>query len=170
MTFVSIEPWGRDDGPLLVALLGDPEMTRFLGGPESDEKLSLRQGRYEVPGSRQYKVLVDGQPCGYVGYWEHEWQGAPAWEAGWSVLPAFQGRGVATAAMRLLLEVVRSDDAAKSVHAFPSVENAASNALCQKLGFKLVGPLDLEYPPGQPLRCNDWRLDNELSGAHGASG
>ena len=45
------------------------------------------------------------------------------------------------------------------VHAYPGVENAASNALCQRLGFTLLGAYDFEYPKGQAMRCNDWRLD-----------
>jgi RimJ/RimL family protein N-acetyltransferase len=39
------------------------------------------------------------------------------------------------------------------------VDNAASNALCRKLGFVLVGETDVEYPPGHMMRCNDWRID-----------
>ena len=45
------------------------------------------------------------------------------------------------------------------LHAFPSVDNAPSNAICRKLGFTLLGECDFEYPPGNRMRCNDWRLD-----------
>jgi RimJ/RimL family protein N-acetyltransferase len=46
------------------------------------------------------------------------------------------------------------------VHAFPSVDNAPSNAICRKLGFTLLdGAIEFEYPPGNLLRCNDWRFD-----------
>jgi hypothetical protein len=45
------------------------------------------------------------------------------------------------------------------LHAFPSVDNAGSNAICRKLGFVLVEECDLEYPPGHTMRCNDWRFD-----------
>ena len=45
------------------------------------------------------------------------------------------------------------------MHAFPSVENAPSNAVCRRLGFELVEECESEYPPGTPMRCNDWRLD-----------
>lgn len=31
---VHLEPWGQDDLALLKKLLGDPEMTKHLGGPE----------------------------------------------------------------------------------------------------------------------------------------
>jgi RimJ/RimL family protein N-acetyltransferase len=45
------------------------------------------------------------------------------------------------------------------LHAFPAVDNAASNALCRSLGFTLLGAFDVEYPPGHALRCNDWALE-----------
>ena len=45
------------------------------------------------------------------------------------------------------------------VHAFPSVDNAPSNAVCRKTGFVLLGDYEFEYPPGSFMRCNDWRLD-----------
>ena len=45
------------------------------------------------------------------------------------------------------------------VHAFPSVENAASNAICRKVGFTFLGAADFEYPKGHFMRCNDWRFD-----------
>jgi hypothetical protein len=41
--------------------------------------------------------------------------------------------------------------------------DAASNALCSRIGFLLVEACDFEYPPGSTMRCNDWRL--ELSGS-----
>jgi hypothetical protein len=39
------------------------------------------------------------------------------------------------------------------------VDNAASNAICRKLGFTLVEACEFEYPPGHFMRCNDWRLE-----------
>jgi RimJ/RimL family protein N-acetyltransferase len=163
---VWIEPWTADDRELLGALLGDPRMTEHLGGPESDEKLDARQARYEG-NPRQHRIRVEGEHrgVGWVGYWEREWRGEQVWEVGWAVRPEFQGRGLATHAMRLLLDVIRKDGSPRSVHAYPSVDNGASNAVARKLGFEQLGPFDFEYPPGsgQTLRCNDWRLDLEAN-------
>jgi RimJ/RimL family protein N-acetyltransferase len=39
-----------------------------------------------------------------------------------------------------------------------SVDNGPSNAICRKLGFTLLGPLDFEFRGGV-LHCNDWRLE-----------
>jgi RimJ/RimL family protein N-acetyltransferase len=98
---VRIEPWGNGDLPLLEKLMGDPEMTEHLGGPESDEKLAERQARYErLADSRKGRMIkiADGassEAVGSVGYWERTWRGEVVYEMGWSVLPAFQGRGIA---------------------------------------------------------------------------
>ena len=35
-------------------------------------------------------------------------------------------------------------------HAFPSVDNAPSNAICRKLGFELLGACDFEFPTRPP--------------------
>lgn len=155
---VRLVPWGPDDRPLLDVLLADPSMMEHLGGPETSAQLDERQARYAAPNSRQYKVLVDEEPAGWVGYWEREWQGQLTWETGWFVAPAFQGRGVATRAMQELIAVIGAEPESRSVHAFPSVDNAPSNAVCRKLGFELLGEVPFEYPAGHPIRCNDWVL------------
>ena len=91
------------------------------------------------------------------GYWERTWQGEEVYEIGWSVLTAYQGRGIAATA--LALDAARADGRHRFVHAFPSVENGPSNAICRKAGFRLLGERDFEYPREHPLRCNDWRFD-----------
>jgi RimJ/RimL family protein N-acetyltransferase len=158
-----IEPWGEGDLPLLERIMGDPAMTEHLGGPESPEKILERQARYErLPstGAGEMFKVVDaetGEAVGSVGYWERD----DAYETGWSVLPEFQGRGVATVATQQVIERLRARGTRHYLHAYPSIENRASNAICRKLGFELVGAEDYEYPRarGKIMRCNDWRLD-----------
>lgn len=157
---VRLEPWGAGDLPLLEEL-NAPEMTTHVGGPETPEKLAERQSRYEQTGSRQYTIVVDptGERVGWVGYWEVEWREEEAWETGWAVVPSVQGRGIATAATALLIEVARAERQHRFVHAFPMVENAPSNAICRKLGFVLLGEVDFPARRGGTVRCYDWRLD-----------
>jgi RimJ/RimL family protein N-acetyltransferase len=165
-----IEPWGEGDFPLLEKLLGDPAMTEHLGGPESREKLVERQARYErladSGDDRMFKIILEetGEAVGSVGYWEKTWRGEQMYETGWSVLPAFQGRGIASAATAQVIAAARSAGKHRYLHAFPSVDNAASNAVCRKLGFTLVEEFEFEYPPGTFMQCNDWRLDLFASG------
>jgi RimJ/RimL family protein N-acetyltransferase len=149
---VRLEPWGEGDLALLRRLVGDPAMMVHLGGAESEAKIADRQTRYAQAGSNQFKVVADSEDAGWVGYWDRD----DVYEIGWSVLPAYQGRGVASAATALALERARAEGSRRSVHAYPSVENPASNALCRRLGFELLGEEEFEFPPGQFMRCNDW--------------
>jgi RimJ/RimL family protein N-acetyltransferase len=149
-------PWAAGDLPLLERLLGDPAMMAHLGGPERAEKIAERNARYAQPASGQFKIVAGGEGVGWVGYWA---RGEEIYEIGWSVLPAFQGRGLATAGTRAALDRARAEQDRRFVHAYPAVDNAPSNGICRSLGFELLGAYDFEYPQGHPLRCNDWRFD-----------
>jgi RimJ/RimL family protein N-acetyltransferase len=156
---VEIVPWGPGDQPLLERLVGDPAMMEHLGGPETPQKIAERQGRYERPGSNQYKIVFEGEGVGWVGFWEREHRGETVYEMGWSVRPEFQGRGIAAAGTTLALDAARATGGPRYCHASPAVDNAPSNAICRKAGFELLGAYDDEYPPGTPRRLNDWRFD-----------
>lgn len=137
-------------------------MTEHLGGPESPEKLRERNDRYvAIGGSGRGAMFVievgpGSKPAGSIGYWEKEWLGETVWETGWSIVPEFQGRGIATRAAALAVAAARDEATHRSIHAFPSVDNPASNAVCRKAGFTLRGEYDFEYPPGNVMRCHDW--------------
>jgi RimJ/RimL family protein N-acetyltransferase len=167
---IRIERWGQHDLPLLEALLGDPEMTVHIGGPETPEKLAERQERYTKPADAaegpQFRIVdvASGEGVGWVGYWEREWHDRTIYEIGWSVLTRWQGRGIAGAATSQAIAVARSGGRHRFMHAFPSTANAPSNAICRKLGFTLVEEIPVEYPPGNFMRCNDWRLDLRAAG------
>src|SRR5690349_22674676 len=97
---VYLEPWDEGDFPLLKKLQGDPAMTEHLGGPENEEQLIKRQARYErlteSGKGRIFKIVHEatGQAAGSVVYWDSTHHGEEIYEIGWSVLPAFQGRGI----------------------------------------------------------------------------
>lgn len=162
MVDVRLRAWS-DEAFDVLRRANSPEMTAYLGGPESEEKLADRHRRYlalDEPGAGQmFLVLADGEPAGVVGYWEHEWQGEAGYEAGWSVLPEFQGRGIAVAALELVIADARRVAKHKTMHALPSIHNGASNAVCRKAGMVLAGECDFEYPKGNPIRGNDWYLE-----------
>jgi RimJ/RimL family protein N-acetyltransferase len=163
---IRLEPWTQDDLSLLKAT-NTPEMTEHLGGPETESQVLDRHRRYlelsEKPGDEGTGLMLtvalpDGQKAGVIGYWERTWRNILTYETGWSVLPAFQGRGIATAAARAVAALARAQRRHPYLYAFPSVDHPASNAICRKAGFALVGETDFEYPPGSVMRCNEWRL------------
>jgi RimJ/RimL family protein N-acetyltransferase len=162
---VHLEPWGPADLRLAQMLFGDPVMMAHLGGPENPDKIAERHRRFQQTGEagtgRVFKIVDDatGAGVGSVGYWPRIWHDQDVYEMGWSVLSAFQGRGIAATGTAKAMASARAEQTRRYLHAFPSVSNAPSNAICRKVGFALVEACDFEYPPGHVMRCNDWRLD-----------
>ncbi|MEQ4303047.1 GNAT family N-acetyltransferase [Plantactinospora sp. B6F1] len=165
---VRLEPWSEAALDLL-RRINTPQMRRHVGGPEPEEQLLARHRRYlAMPATGRgcmFAVLLGDEMVGSIAYHRREWQGEQIYETGWNVLPSYQGRGIATAAGTALIttvrEAARQSDAPHSLHAFPSIENVASNALCRRLGFTLLGPCNFEYPPGSGslMHSNNWRID-----------
>ncbi|MEV0643173.1 GNAT family N-acetyltransferase [Streptomyces sp. NPDC050619] len=158
---VRLVPWAEGDFWLL-RRINSPEMTEHLGGPETEERLVDRHRRYveSAPG-QMYRVALagGGESVGSVGFWERVWRDGTVWEAGWGVLPEFQGRGLAVRAARAVVEAARAAGGHRYLHAFPKVDNTASNAVCRRAGFTLLGPVAFEYPKGHSITSNDWRVD-----------
>ncbi len=163
MIDVQLWPWGESDLPLLEKLLGDPHMMAHLGGPETPQQIAGRHQRYlQLPETdHMFKIVLGSslEPLGSVGYWQKIWREQLVYETGWLILPAYQGRGVATQAAKAVIELARLEHRHQFLHAFPSVENVPSNAICRKLGFWLVEECQFEYPPGKFMQVNDWQLD-----------
>jgi RimJ/RimL family protein N-acetyltransferase len=119
-----------------------------------------RHARYlaiETGAGGMFTVTLDGVTAGSIGFWEREWQDETVYETGWNVLPEFQGKGVATAAAKAIVDRASAAGRHRWLHAYPSVDNPASNAICRKAGFTFAGEHDFEYPKGSFMRCNDWR-------------
>lgn len=158
---VRLEPWSEADFDLL-SRQNTPEMTAYLGGPESPEKLADRHHRYLDPAENGVMfrvVLPTGDVVGSTGFWDHEWAGEPAYETGYAILPEYQGRGLAMAATLAAAAAARADGRHRWLYAFPSIQHTASNAVCRKAGFELVEESEFEYPQGHFIRSNVWRLD-----------
>ncbi|MEW2547546.1 GNAT family N-acetyltransferase [Streptomyces sp. NPDC047002] len=174
---VRLEPWSEADLGLLRAL-NAPELMVHLGGPETDEQLLARHRRYVALSGdsprkgRLYRIVLlpeqeaAGGPggglapsVGTVGFWENVWDGREIYESGWGLLAAFQGRGIAAAAARAAAAQARAQRTHRELHAFPSVANPASNAVCRRAGYTPRGECAFEYPPGTVLRCNDWWMN-----------
>ncbi|HEY7975174.1 MAG TPA: GNAT family N-acetyltransferase, partial [Ktedonobacterales bacterium] len=122
---VQLEPWSEDDLALDQQMLGDREMTRYLGGPESPEQIAQRHARKlrlpDAGAGRMFKIVLQatGEAVGSVGYWENVWQGEDIYEIGWLVLTAFQGRGIASAATAQAIIQARAEGKHRFLHAFP---------------------------------------------------
>ncbi|HEX2025721.1 MAG TPA: GNAT family N-acetyltransferase [Actinomycetota bacterium] len=160
----TLRPITNDDLPLYEELLVDPATMAELGGPISRDGLAekLRGIVEDVEARRTWYFVIlpddEAEPAGTVCVWSHDWNGQEISEIGWMVLPRFQGRGLATRAVRTVLRRAGGEARWDVIHAFPAVTNAPSNAICRKTGFSLVGQADIDYA-GRVLRCNHWRVD-----------
>jgi RimJ/RimL family protein N-acetyltransferase len=151
-----------DDLPLYEKLQCDPVMMAELGGPRAKEDMPgvLQNTINYVETGRgwAYKIVSEGTGAGSIGIWESDWDGQPINEIGWMVLPDFQGRGLASQAVRAMLDKAKATERWDVIHAFPGVTNAASNAICRKAGFKQLDECDIDYA-GRMLRCNHWVIE-----------
>ncbi|MYS24064.1 Protein N-acetyltransferase, RimJ/RimL family [Streptomyces sp. DvalAA-14] len=165
---LELRPWSQDDFWVL-GRTNTPEMTDHLGGPEDEAQLAARLLRYltiDGDAGRMYTVRSrpDGEVVGSIGFWSRNWQGEDIYETGWGVLPEFQGRGIAALAARALIREAARLGSRAHLHAFPAVDHPASNAVCRKAGFTLLGECRFEYPKGTFIRSNDWVVDLPSAG------
>ena len=158
---VRIQRWGPDDLWLL-RRANTAQMTRFLVAAETEDQVESRHAKYlrnwETGEARMYRIVADGEDAGGIGWWSSQWLEEPVHETGWFVLPEHQGRGIASAAVALVVADARAHGTYPLLAAFPSVDNVASNALCARTGFTLRGTDEAEFR-GAMLRCNVWVLD-----------
>src|SRR5206468_12837624 len=68
----------------------------------------------DVEAGRTWVLMIvpdeDGPVAGTVGVWTDTSHGEPQSEIGWMVLPEFQGRGLAKAAVRSVLDRAHDED------------------------------------------------------------
>jgi RimJ/RimL family protein N-acetyltransferase len=161
---VALRPWTEADLPILEAN-NEPEMTLFLGGPESEEKVIHRHQVFLDGWANDdtwvFAILAGGRPVGSIGYWPNLHHRTPIFEAGWSVHADFQGRGYGASALALCIEDARHRATSDRpfLYAFPRVDNAASNRICEKVGMTNTGEEPFEYPKGVAITTNAWMTD-----------
>jgi len=154
-----------DDLWLWKRLRCDPAMMEHLGGPLPCDGIEdkLRRDVEAAHSGREWNFKImdsddHDQAAGHVCIWNSSFRSEALAEIGWMVLPEYQGKGLATRAARVLLDRAGDEGRWGVVHAFPAVSNAASNAICSRLGFTMVEEVDLDWA-GRALRCRHWLID-----------
>ncbi|MGH9057846.1 MAG: GNAT family N-acetyltransferase [Acidimicrobiales bacterium] len=84
-----------------------------------------------------YQVVEDGTVVGGIGFHGPP-QGGVA-EVGYGVVPSVRGRGVATAALRMILEMAPALAGVSRVTGRTTEDNRASQAVMRAVGMELVG-------------------------------
>lgn len=162
---VRLVPYTDEDLWLTEAFELDPAMMTYLGGLTTprDQIAERHQRRVQTnaKGDWWFKILPEGEErgAGTIGIWRYEEEGRAVAEMGWMILPAFQGRGLCSRAGRMVIDRARAERKfGPVIVAHPNVENAASNRICEKLGFVKKGERDLKFRGEVPFRSAVWEL------------
>jgi [ribosomal protein S5]-alanine N-acetyltransferase len=145
--------WSADDVPLALSLWGNLQVTRFIGGPFSDEQIRHRLEK-EIASMSTHNVqywpmflLADGDFIGCGGLRPYQPE-EKIYELGIHLRPQFWGRGLAEEAGRALIHFALQSLGASALFAGHNPANAASRKLLGKLGFHYTHE-ELYPPTGQ---------------------
>lgn len=107
------------------------------GWPHADTADALRPVASSDDGAGTFLIVADGLVVGDCG-----WYGPPGddgeVEIGYGLAAPYRGRGLGTAAVRELLEWLRTQPEVRRVVAETSADNVASRRLLDRLGFTLA--------------------------------
>jgi [ribosomal protein S5]-alanine N-acetyltransferase len=133
--------WTAEDLPLAQELWGDLEVTKFFGGPFSEDEIRMRfkreRARRMVHGFQYWviELLESGEFVGVCGLRPYR----PAdeiIELGFHLRPKFWGRGLATEAARAAIAYAFEVYKPKSLAVGHHPDNLNSKKVVQKLGFR----------------------------------
>lgn len=144
------------DGPLLRALREEdlPFLDRLSTDPDalgpfewpgfSDARKHRRRWEedgYITPTSGMVAIIDEDTVVGMV-IWKSEGRGVPVgvtYEIGIALLPEHRGRGLGTAAQRLLIDYLFDHTTANRIEATTNGENVAEQRALEKAGFRREG-------------------------------
>lgn len=145
--------WSAEDLPLATALWGNPQVTRYFGGPFSREKINERLAR-EIALMSTHNVqywpiflLAGGAHVGCAGLQLYKLD-EKIYELGVHLLPPYWGQGFAVEASKAIIEFAIESLGARSLFAGHHPENNASRSVLKKLGFQYQGE-EFYAPTGQ---------------------
>ena len=147
---LGFRPWSETDMELAMALWGDPEVTRLIGGPFSreqvQERLSQEMATMQSRGIQYWPIflLATGEYAGCCGLRPYKSEEGIC-EIGVHLRKAFWGQGYAPEAARAVVEYAFHTLGVKALFAGHNPGNAASRRVLEKLGFRYTH--DEYYPP-----------------------
>ncbi|MEA2637809.1 MAG: hypothetical protein QOE18_866 [Chloroflexota bacterium] len=164
MTAMKLETMTANDLELRILEETDPRMMSELGGPRPIADIERAHARSIVLAAEgecwPLKVIPDGSSsaAGSVSIFPSSHGGEEIYEVGWMILTEFQNRGLASEAVREVLEQARTARKFGQLHAFPGITNGSSNRICEKNGFTNLGACEIEFS-GRTMPSNHWRID-----------
>jgi RimJ/RimL family protein N-acetyltransferase len=165
---LTLRPWNEADAPELAACIdGDEEISRWLDQIPQPYGLenALAYIRGTTGNERETRFAVTeaagGRVLGSVGATWSEARDVA--EIGYWLRAEARGRGVTTAAVRLIVEWALAAGAAR-VQLRAAVGNDASRRVAEKAGFRLDGILRSAYLNPRLGRRVDWAMYSLLPG------
>lgn len=154
---VCLRPFESDDLSLIDRAAGD---SAFAGefqwfGYGSSSGLRRRWEEDGLLGRSPYNLCValDDSTCvGWVDWRDTDRAGPGVWEIGALVIPDYRGRGIGTAAHRLLVDHLFATTPAHRIWAGTEVGNIAEQKALDRSGFEQEGLLR-----GHHFRDGEWR-------------
>jgi RimJ/RimL family protein N-acetyltransferase len=144
--------WTPADLPLALAIWGDPEVTRLVGGPFTEKQVQERLQR-EIANMENRQVqywpmflLSSGEHVGCAGLRPHG-DDPKSLEMGYYLRPAYWRMGLAEEAGRGIVSFAFDQLGVKTLTAAHHPQNAASRRVLEKLGFRGTGE-KLYHPTG----------------------
>jgi len=146
---LTLAPLAPDHTEGLVALFADPRASRYFPVDFSDERAArdLVTSRLAFAGPPElgyWTWLLDGQVVGLGHLQPARDLPSELIETGWCVRPDLWRQGLATEAIRSLLDYALSDLRLPAVWALVDSNNAPSLSFARRLGFLPVGERLLE--------------------------
>jgi RimJ/RimL family protein N-acetyltransferase len=146
---VSIRPVLDGDLPIFYKHQSDPEADRMAAFSKQETDWETFRARWmrmlADPTSAMRTIVVDGQVAGNVLKFVMFEQPSVAYWLG----KEFWGRGIATAALRLLLQ----EETERPLYARAAKDNFGSVRVLEKCGFKIVGEeTNMAAARGEPTR------------------
>jgi RimJ/RimL family protein N-acetyltransferase len=138
---VRLEPLAAGDAGDFHRMMAEPSVAAYSVGPAStwqeDERRCRYTGYWWVSGQRIELAVRDAESGEFAGHLQLT-QVVPALGqamVGYSLIPAFRGRGFMTRAVRLLVDWAFTRTALHRIVAGTDVGNAASHAVLERSGF-----------------------------------
>lgn len=140
---VGFRCWSAEDLPLALALWGDPDVTRFIGGPFSSNQIRQRL-EDEIATLRAHHVqywplflLRGGEHVGCGGLRPYDLDNG-IYELGFHLRPEYWGQGLAVEVGQAIITLAFDTLRATALFAGHHPANTASQRVLQKLGFRFT--------------------------------
>jgi len=166
-----LRPTRLEDFDGWAELMGDPEASRFIGGPMARAAawrgLMTMAGAWALQGFAMFSMIEksSGRWIGRTGPWQPE--GWPGTEVGWGLIRSAQGQGYAREAAAATMDFAFDTLGWSEIIHCIDPDNLSSQRLAQRLGSTHRGPGKLP-PPFDTFKVDIWGQTKEQWRTKGA--